>query len=329
MAYNPQELLRQSYSSLMETYDRTGAVGMATAKKAGDLLWDTAMKNIDYIQSQSSQYNSLLAPYVQAGNQGNRYLQILLGMGDPGGSSGGVSTALGVTGTQAALEADKRTLSSYEKYLSDLKSGKTGYADSSTQQKMIDVYEQNIKDLTNKIAESENQIKQGMGNGISAPTTQNNQLFPGDAAAQQQAYINQIMNSPYVQSQIELGQKTVQGTAAAKGMLNSGRTVQQLFEVGMDIGSKEISKVQDTLLAMSQQGQQAAGALAAFQQANTQSVVDERRYGAEGKAGAMIKSADIYAQSQIAKAQVQSAAMMSGIDPFGNSGNPSKLFGFF
>lgn len=135
----------------------------------------------------------------------------------------------------------------------------------------------------------------------------------------QQQYMNQIMASPYVTASIRLGQQAVQSSAAAKGMLDSGRTMEQLFRVGQDVGSREISNVQNALLAMSQQGAGAAAGVANLAYQQGQDVTGQKTYGAEAQAGALIKNAQVYSDSQNAIANLQMQAALQGLDPTGQN----------
>lgn len=136
---------------------------------------------------------------------------------------------------------------------------------------------------------------------------------------EQQAYMNQIMASPYVTSSIKLGQQAVQSSAAAKGMLDSGRTMEQLFRVGQDVGSREIAKTQEALLAMSGQGANAAAGVANIAMQQGQDVTNQKTYGAEAQAGALIKNAQIYSDSENAMAGLQMQAALQGLDPTGQN----------
>lgn len=144
-------------------------------------------------------------------------------------------------------------------------------------------------------------------------------LLGFNGAQEQQAYMNQIMASPYVTSSIKLGQQAVQSSAAAKGMLDSGRTMEQLFRVGQDVGSREIANTQNALLQMSQQGSNAAAGSANIAMQQGQNVANQQTYGAEAQAGALIKNAQIYSDSENAKGALQMQAAMQGLDPTGQN----------
>lgn len=147
-------------------------------------------------------------------------------------------------------------------------------------------------------------------------------LLGFNGADKQQEYMTQIMNSPYVQSSIKLGQQAVQNTAASKGMLNSGRTIEQLFRLGQDVGSREIANVQNALLQLAGQGQQAASASAGVSYQTGKDVSQQNMQGGEAQAGAMIKNAQIYSESENAIAALQMQAALQGLDPTGqNSAN--------
>lgn len=144
-------------------------------------------------------------------------------------------------------------------------------------------------------------------------------LLGFNGAQAQQQYMDQIMSSPYVTSSIKLGQEAVQSSAAAKGMLDSGRTMEELFRVGQDVGSREIASTQDALLKMSGQGANAAAGVANLAYQQGKDVSEQNTMGAEAQAGALIKNGQIYADSENAIAGLQMQAAMQGLDPTGQN----------
>lgn len=146
-----------------------------------------------------------------------------------------------------------------------------------------------------------------------------NTLLGFNGAQAQQDYMNQIMASPYVTASIKLGQQAAQTSAAAKGNLDSGRTMEQLFRLGQDVGTKQIASTQEALLQMAGQGANAAAGVANLAYQQGKDVTGQQTYGAEAQAGALIKNAQIYSDSENAIAGLQMQAAMQGLDPTGQN----------
>ncbi|MEX1088094.1 MAG: hypothetical protein WEC36_02630 [Phycisphaeraceae bacterium] len=80
----------------------------------------------------------------------------------------------------------------------------------------------------------------------------------GDPAASQAAFQN-YLNSTGYQFQLGEGQRAVTGSAAARGLLNSGSTARRLTQYGQDLGSSYFNNYLTQLGGVSQQGLQGIG----------------------------------------------------------------------
>jgi len=81
---------------------------------------------------------------------------------------------------------------------------------------------------------------QQLPGGFSQQPGTNNVAIPGYTVNTGNSGMDQFMQSPFVQSQIQLGTQAILGNQAASGMLNSGATLEQLQKLGAQVGSSSL-----------------------------------------------------------------------------------------
>lgn len=75
----------------------------------------------------------------------------------------------------------------------------------------------------------------------------------GDPAAQQQAFQNYLGSTGF-QHQLKTGQDAITGSAAARGLLNSGATARALTQYGQQLGQQSFQNYFNNLGSVAQQG---------------------------------------------------------------------------
>lgn len=121
--------------------------------------------------------------------------------------------------------------------------------------------------------------------------------------AQAQAYEN-VLQGPETQQIMQFGVDAFEKTAAAQGMLRSGRSMESLFKLGQDIAKSQISKKQDMLFNMMQVGTQAAAGSAGVAQQLGQAVGQQEQYASSAAANAALSQGSLQAQAMLQTAQL-------------------------
>jgi hypothetical protein len=124
-------------------------------------------------------------------------------------------------------------------------------------------------------------------------------LEGGDGADFSAAY----RNLPGYQSGLDSGTNAVMSTAASRGMLNSGRTMKDLYRFGSDYEDKRSGDYMNRLAGVAGMGQNATGQQVATEGTGLQGQLQTRMAGYGGQYG----SAGTIGQGNIAAANAQAA----------------------
>lgn len=150
-------------------------------------------------------------------------------------------------------------------------------------------------------------------------------LFGMKGEAAQAQYMQQIMSSPYVTAQVKMATENAQNSAAAKGKLHSGQTLEELTSLGLDISTREIKSIQDGLLQMAQQGLGAATAQATITTEGNRDIVGQNLAGADAASTFALQKGQVRAQTMLAQEEMEFQAKQSGIDIYGTMGRKNPF----
>jgi hypothetical protein len=128
---------------------------------------------------------------------------------------------------------------------------------------------------------------------------------------------------PGFQAGMESGQNAVMGTNAARGMLNSGRTMKDLYRFGSDYEDKRAGDYMSRLAGLTGMGQQATAQGVATEGQGIQGQLQSRLTGYAGQYG----SAGTIGQGDVAAANARAAGMSNLLNVGANIGG--KLIGAF
>jgi hypothetical protein len=112
-------------------------------------------------------------------------------------------------------------------------------------------------------------------------------------------------NLPGYQAGLDRGQNAVMGTNAARGMLNSGRTMKDLYRFGSDYEDQRSGDYMNRLAGVAGMGQQATAQGVTTEGAGLQGQLQSRLAGYGGQYG----SAGTIGQGMVAGANAQAAGM--------------------
>lgn len=137
----------------------------------------------------------------------------------------------------------------------------------------------------------------------------------------EQAAVSTILQSPRTQSALKLGLEAIDRSAAAKGMTQSGRVLEQLHTYGQDLAATRIGDTQNALLQLASIGQNAAAGSASVAQQLGQNVSGENRYAGEQQSNAVLAAAQAQANAVSTIGQLNFQKLTSGAgSPLGYGG---------
>lgn len=300
MADNPYYLLSQYMTQAKDAQ-------VDAAMKAADVYQQAVQSNIAFMKQQADQARQDLAPFRAAGQQSANLLGILLGT-SPGSTSPIYAQP---TNGQFTLNG-----TDYSK-----PNGVTPMTDEQIAQYKAQHGIGPNDELTgqDKLALSGESQYQDQLQQYNQALQQWQQTQPYQTQ-QSQAYQN-IINSPATQALSQFGIENINRSAAAKNMLGSGRTTEELFRLGQNIAATQIGATQDRLLQMMQVGQQAAAGSANVSQALGQTVSQQQLQGADAQSNALLSVGQANANNFATQGQLNFMAYQNG---FGSAQNPTK-----
>lgn len=128
-----------------------------------------------------------------------------------------------------------------------------------SQAKGIDASFQNAQPFFDRASEAVTRLDPLVTQGADAAATQAGLLgIGGDPAAAQQAFSN-YLNSTGYKFRLGEGTRAITGSAAARGLLNSGSTLKRLTQFGQGLASDEFSNYFNQTGSLAQRGLGAAG----------------------------------------------------------------------
>ncbi len=141
--------------------------------------------------------------------------------------------------------------------------------------------------------------------------------------------IDQVLNNPLIQMQLNQGLKAVNQSASAQGMLRSGQTLKQLQQLGMANAGNAVQQYQQNLLNTANLGNAAGGSVAAlYSQQNAAEMERAKQMGALDTGGAQAVASNRLSQAQ-AQQQATQAQQDAHLRALGlsqsNAGVLSKL----
>jgi hypothetical protein len=141
---------------------------------------------------------------------------------------------------------------------------------------------------------------------------------------QQQTALNNMLNSPMIQSQLQFGTEGVTNQLAGQGLTGSGAAMKQLQSYGQGIAANQIGTYQQGLASLVGMGQQAAGQSANLSNTLGTQVADQNTQMANTQSNALLNIGQVEAQGVMSQAQMSLQAAMGG---FGSSGGGGPSMG--
>lgn len=205
------QLAAGAYASLGESIQLAADQESAALMSVGKMMQDVSNENIKFLTQQNNVAQGTLQPFITAGQHGMDSL----------------NNILGVNGTQAQQTAYQNQ---YNAAVNPL--------NAQNQQ-----FQNGVNNAVNQYGQQINSAITGFNKNLQDP----NQLFDNT--------LNSIVNSPATQnainSSLKYGIQSAQNSAAATGMLNSGRTMAQLEQLGQDTSNQQyMSLLQSALPAV-------------------------------------------------------------------------------
>lgn len=146
-----------------------------------------------------------------------------------------------------------------------------------------------------------------------------NMLGLNGAAAQAKSY-EMVLQNPETQQILQFGVDAFNKSAASKGMLRSGRTVESLFKLGTDIARSQVSNKQNMLFNLASMGEAAAAQSAQQSMALGQQVAGQNTWAAENMANMYMAQGNLASQTTMQVAQLNAMKPQSSGSPLGKVG---------
>ena len=186
------------------------------------------------------------------------------------------------------------------------------------------------------------QLQTFIGNGQAASTGMNNLLGLNGASGngQQTTAINNMLNSPMIQSQMQYGMQGVQNSLSAQGLTGSGSAMQQLEGYGQGLAANQIGNYMGGLESQAGLGAQGASSLvnagataagtgaSALMSTGTQVAAQNTQMG-NTQANSILNQGQVQSNSILSQAQMSlmGAMQMNGGNLFGPASSGGFGFG--